>query len=155
MKRIIKDSEALSPSFLPKMKTDDAERYLVSLAGVGKKNARCILMYSFNREVFPLDTHCARILKHLGFAIPHGSLRKCEYQIQRLIPAPLRYSLHVTMVSLGTETCTSRAPKCDSRPLRRNCPTGVARVEEVLVGSTSMSPAGLPKILGYRQFVSS
>ena len=128
VERIIKDKGKLSLAFLDAMESNEAEEYLVSLPGVGKKTARCILMYSLKRPVFPLDTHCARVLKRLGFHVPDGSLRKCEDRIQNLIPPKLRYSLHVTMISLGRQTCTSRSPNCEICPLRSICPTGIARL---------------------------
>jgi endonuclease III len=114
----------LSLAPLKRMSTEQAEAYLTSLSGIGKKTARCILMYSLNRPVFPLDTHCARILKRLGFHVPNGSLRKCEDEIQTLIPPAIRYSLHVTMISLGRRICTSRNPKCEFCPLQAICPIG-------------------------------
>lgn len=129
--RIIEDNGKLSLSFLKAMKTDEAEKYLLSLPGVGKKTARCVLMYSLERPVFPLDTHCARVLKRLGFLVPDGSLRKSEDRIQNLIPPKLRYSLHVTMISLGRKTCLSRNPKCELCPLRSICPTGIGRLAKM------------------------
>ena len=114
----------LSLSQVKRMSSEEAEVYLTSLPGVGKKTARCILMYSLNRQVFPLDTHCARILKRLGFFVPNGSLRKCEDEIQNLIPADIRYSLHVTMIDLGRRICTNRNPQCRICPLQAICPTG-------------------------------
>ena len=41
---------------LRSMDDDEAEEFLVSLPGVGKKIARCVLMYSLDRKVFPVDT---------------------------------------------------------------------------------------------------
>lgn len=43
---------------LRKMSDEEAEEFLLSLPGVGKKIARCVLMYSLGRQVFPVDTHC-------------------------------------------------------------------------------------------------
>jgi endonuclease-3 len=124
VRRIHRDFGSVTLSGLKKLTSEQAESYLTSLPGVGKKTARCILMYSLGRAVFPLDTHCARILKRLGFEIPDGSLRKCEDQIQCRIPAKIRYSLHVTMISLGRNVCTSKRPQCGSCPLLSMCPTG-------------------------------
>lgn len=50
---------------LRKMSDGDAEAFLLSLPGVGKKVARCVLMYSLGRQVFPVDTHCWRIARRL------------------------------------------------------------------------------------------
>jgi endonuclease III len=124
VRRINRDHGSVSLSALKKMPSEQAENYLTTLPGVGKKTARCILMYSLGRPVFPLDTHCARILKRLGFHVPDGSLRKCEDQIQERIPPEIRYSLHVTMISLGREICISKRPMCNICPLLSICPTG-------------------------------
>jgi endonuclease-3 len=123
-RRIERDTGGVSLSGLNKLSSDQAESYLTSLPGVGKKTARCILMYSLGRSVFPLDTHCARILKRLGFHVPDGSLRKCEDRIQERIPPEIRYSLHVTMISLGREICMSKRPMCNICPLLSICLTG-------------------------------
>jgi endonuclease III len=128
VRRIKSDFGRVSLASLRQMPTADAEKYLTSLPGVGKKTARCVLMYSFGRAVFPLDTHCARILKRLGFEIPGGSLRRCEDKIQYAVPEPVRYSLHVTMISLGRTICTSINPGCDRCPLLDMCPTGRRRM---------------------------
>ena len=44
----------------------DCECFLTSLPGVGKKVARCVMLYSLDRRVFPVDEHCWRISKRLG-----------------------------------------------------------------------------------------
>jgi endonuclease III len=124
IKRIKSDNGRVSLSFLRRLDTQTAEKYLVSLPGIGKKTARCVLMYSLGREVFPLDTHCSRVLSRLGFNISEGSLRRCEDRIQDVIPPRLRHSLHVTMVSLGRHICRSSNPKCDRCPLQSLCITG-------------------------------
>jgi len=57
------------PTLAPLAHLGDAEceAFLTSLPGVGLKVARCVLMYSFRREVFPVDTHCWRISRRLGW----------------------------------------------------------------------------------------
>lgn len=122
------------PSLEPlrSMGTDEAEDFLVSLSGVGKKIARCVLMYSLGRKVFPVDTHCWRIARRLGWVRPtqkdgHCAPRDMD-RLQSKIPQELRYSLHVNMVSLGREICTVIAPKCETCPVVDWCPRiGVAR----------------------------
>ncbi|WP_459724201.1 endonuclease III domain-containing protein [Sideroxyarcus sp. TK5] len=117
---------------LRSMGDDEAEDFLVSLPGVGKKIARCVLMYSLGRNVFPVDTHCWRIARRLGWVRPtqkdgHCAPRDMD-RIQSKIPLKLRHSLHVNMVSLGREICTAIAPKCEKCPVTDWCPMiGVAR----------------------------
>jgi endonuclease III len=51
---------------LKKMSDEECERFLSSLPGVGKKVARCVMLYSLKRRVFPIDTHCWRIAKEVS-----------------------------------------------------------------------------------------
>jgi len=104
---------------------EEAEAFLTSLPGVGKKVARCVMMYSLDREVFPVDTHCWRIARRLGWIRTTTSDGHCsERDMDRLqdkIPAPLRFTLHVNFVSFGREICTATKPKCDKCPLSKVC----------------------------------
>lgn len=104
----------------------EAESFLLSLPGVGKKIARCVLMYSLNRQVFPVDTHCWRIAGRLGWVRSTQKDRHCAPRdmdrLQSKIPPELRYSLHVNMVSLGRDICIANAPRCNECPLADWCP---------------------------------
>jgi len=117
---------------LRKMSDEEAEAFLLSLPGVGKKVARCVLMYSLGRQVFPVDTHCWRIARRLGWIRPTQKDKHCAPRdmdrLQSKIPPELRYSLHVNMISLGREICTPTAPRCDECPISIWCPRiGVRR----------------------------
>lgn len=117
---------------LREMSDRDAEAFLTTLPNVGKKVARCMMMYSLDRQVFPVDTHCWRIARRLGWVRPTQKDRHCAPRdmdrLQSKIPPELRYSLHVNMVSLGREICVASAPKCNECPITAWCPKiGVAR----------------------------
>lgn len=103
------------------MSDEEAEKYLASLLGIGPKSARCVLMYSLGRKVFPVDTHNFRVLQRLGahnFPLP---IRRWHDELQQIIPQDLRYSLHVTLVSLGREICRAAKPDCEICPLSELC----------------------------------
>lgn len=117
------------------MSDEDAEAFLLLLPGVGKKTARCVLMYSLGRQVFPVDTHCWRIARRLGWVRPTQKDKHCAPRdmdrLQSRIPPELRYSLHVNMISLGREVCTPSVPRCDECPISAWCPTiGVPRIKK-------------------------
>lgn len=117
------------------MSDKEAEVFLLSLPGVGKKIARCVLMYSLDRQVFPVDTHCWRIARRLGWVRPTQKDKHCAPRdmdrLQSKIPPELRYSLHVNMISLGREICTATAPRCVECPLAAWCPRiGLPRSKE-------------------------
>jgi endonuclease III len=103
----------------------ECEAFLTSLPGVGKKVARCVMMYSLGRKVFPMDTHCWRITRRLGWVRPTSkngrpSPRDMD-RLQAKIPPDLRFSLHVNMVSLGREYCRARNPNCPECPIADYC----------------------------------
>lgn len=109
----------LSP--LKAMRNDKAEQFLTSLPGVGKKVAKCVLMYSLGRHVLPVDVHTHRVAVRLGLRAkrrPDTSQDLMEAQV----PPHLRYGFHVNAVAHGRIVCLSRKPLCDICVLRQYCP---------------------------------
>src|SRR5690606_19988842 len=74
---------------LHRMPDEEAERFLLSLPGVGPKAARCVLLYSLNRDVFPVDSHCLRIVKRLELVPENLDRKKAHDRVQELIPRRL------------------------------------------------------------------
>jgi endonuclease III len=106
------------------MSDKEAEAFLLSLPGVGPKAARCVLMYSLDREAFPVDSHCRRIMDRLGY-LPPGVDRKRDHDVlQEIVPGPIRASLHVNFVHHGKSICVSGRPRCEVCPICDLCPTG-------------------------------
>ena len=110
---------------LKRMSDNEREEFLTSLMGVGKKTARCIMMYCLGSQVFPVDLHCWRICRRLGWIRPTRPNKSCSPndmdRLQSKIPPELRFSLHVNMISLGREICTTRNPKCLICPIKQYC----------------------------------
>ncbi|MGE5572999.1 MAG: endonuclease III domain-containing protein [Bacteroidota bacterium] len=108
--------------WLDSLGDEDAEAFLTSLPGVGIKIARCIMMYSLHRKVFPVDTHVRRISYRLGWiASPHKS-RKSADLLQAMVPPDFRFSLHVNMVCHGRQVCRGSRPACSACVLEHLCP---------------------------------
>lgn len=111
---------------LRKMSEFECEKFLCSLPGVGKKVARCVMLYSLKMEVFPVDTNCWRISKRLGLIKPIIEKKFCTSKdmdlLQEMLPPKMRLSLHVNMVSLGREVCRAGQPKCSSCVILNYCP---------------------------------
>lgn len=91
-----------------------AEKFLMSLPGVGLKTARCVLMFSLGRKVFPVDTHVNRVMTRLGLVRPQRLTENSQNIIQRAVPPNLRHNLHVNLIMHGRKVCTSRNPACES-----------------------------------------
>jgi endonuclease III len=110
---------------LKKMSDDECESFLQELPGVGKKVARCVMLYSLDRQVFPVDAHCWRIADRLGWNCSGNNSgyvtdKSADY-LQNLIPPDLRFSTHVNMVSHGRKICTARNPKCSECAVKKFC----------------------------------
>jgi len=103
------------------MDDEEAERFLTSLPGVGKKVAKCVLMYSLERQVLPVDVHTHRVAVRLGLVAkrrPDTSQDLIEAQV----PPGLRYGFHVNAVAHGRAICLPRRPMCGACVLRECCP---------------------------------
>jgi len=129
---LIDDFGKLSLSSLKKLSDEELENYLCSLPGIGKKSARCIMMYSFDRAVFPVDSHCFRIIKRLGWIGKKEKYTdKVADKIQGFIPKSVRYSLHVNMVAHGRSMCHPVYPRCSVCPILQLCPFGQERTRNM------------------------
>lgn len=124
------ESDFGTPTLSPLRAMTDAEceNYLESLPGVGRKTARCVMMYSLGREVFPVDSNCWRICRRLGWVRPTRPDKSCSprdmNRVQKGVPPNLRFSLHVNFVSHGRKCCLPSHPRCDGCCIRQFCKTG-------------------------------
>lgn len=126
--RILKIFEALKATFgkvtldpVKEMTDVEAERFLTSLPGVGKKTARCVMMYSLLRKVFPVDTHVLRVCRRLGLIHPSIPWNKAHDILQEKVPPDYRYSLHVNLVRHGRTVCKAQRPNCVACVISEMC----------------------------------
>lgn len=116
------------------MSDEDAEGFLRSLPGVGPKVARCVLLYSLDRNVFPVDSNCHRVLSRVGLLPPHIHVKAGHDFLQELVPKHLRRSLHVNLVHHGRAICVPGTPRCELCPIVELCTTGRRRVSSDSLG---------------------
>lgn len=128
LSRIRESFGTVSLATLRQMSDEDAEAFLRSLPGVGPKVSRCILLYSLDRRVFPVDSNCRRTLRRVGLVPSHIDRKAAHDFLQRLVPADLRRSLHVNLVHLGREICVPVTPNCAVCPIVGLCATGRGRL---------------------------
>ena len=114
----------LALDLLRGMNDADAERFLTRLPGLSWKAARCVLLYSLRRDVFPVDGNTFRILKRSGVLTARAVYRRRTLHdaLQAGVPAARRRSLHVNLVVHGQRTCLPRSPRCPECPLLALCP---------------------------------
>lgn len=131
LNKLKSDFGRISLAPLKRLPDKEIEHYLCSLPRIGKKSARCIMLYSFDSQVFPVDAHCFRIVRRLGWIDLYARYNdKIADEVQDIIPPSLRYSLHVNMVAHGRALCRDKYPKCKGCPVFRLCPYGQKRLSK-------------------------
>ena len=101
-----------------------AERVLTRLPGLSWKGARCVLLYSLERDVFPVDGNAFRILLRTG-VLPKFAVyrrRRLHEGLQAAVPAGRRRAFHVNLVVHGQRVCRPMAPKCGTCAALDYCP---------------------------------
>lgn len=102
----------------------DAIEELVALSGIGHKTAACVLCFSFDRPVLPVDTHVHRIALRTHMVPPGTNPRRAQERLSRLTPEGGHYAFHMHLITHGRAVCRARRPRCDSCVLQELCPTG-------------------------------
>ena len=128
----------LSLDLLREMDDRAAERFLTRLPGLSWKGARCVLLYSLDRAVFPVDGNTFRILQRVGVLPPNSVYRRrgLHDALQLAVAAPHRKRFHVNLVVHGQRTCLPLRPRCDECGARSICESG-----NLLAPSASERPA--------------
>lgn len=119
-KRLVEDFGEVSLDTLFEFDTKRAQEYLMSLPGIGVKSAKCVLLYSLDRQVLPVDTHTARVAYRLGLVSSNQPLA-VDKQLPVVVPPNLRFDFHVNAVVHGRAICKARAPSCDNCVLYSLC----------------------------------
>jgi endonuclease III len=121
-KKIIAKFGQLSLNQMYNWNTKKIFKFLTSLSGIGPKSAYCIMMYSLNKEVFPVDTHVHSICERMGFIDNNLDHDQAQKVLSELFPKRLRYSLHVNMVAHGRKICRRQGrPLCERCNLSKFC----------------------------------
>jgi len=120
LNRIVQTRGRLDLEFLNDLAPPDALRWLLELPGVGSKTAGIVLLFSFDRPVFPADTHIRRVMSRMGLVPERGDPHP---RLNQLLPADplLMQRLHLLTIRLGRETCRPKKPDCDRCPLQSQC----------------------------------
>jgi len=122
LERIAAERGKLDLSFLGELPLDEALSWLLSFPGVGRKTAGIVLLFSFDKPYFPVDTHIARVTRRLGLV---GPREEPHSRMNAILPKDPRFmrQLHLHLIHLGRELCRSRRPECASCPLTDLCPS--------------------------------
>ena len=101
----------------------DAQRYLCSLPGVGRKTAACVLLFALGMRDVPVDTHVARVGTRLALFRRGASFEELHDTMLAITPPGEELELHLNLLRHGRRTCHARRPVCGACALRRMCPS--------------------------------
>jgi endonuclease III len=94
---------------------------LLSLPGVGRKTANCVLVYGFGISAIPVDTHVHRISNRLGW-VRTRKPEETEAALVRCLPKRYWLDINELFVLFGRELCRPVGPLCQECALTR-CPS--------------------------------
>lgn len=121
LRRIEEERGELSLDFLNDMSVEEAQEWLTDLHGVGPKTASIVLLFSFGRPAFPVDTHVHRVSGRLGLIGPKVTADKAHQILENMGDPDTYYAMHLNLIRHGREICTARNPKCEQCPLKEHC----------------------------------
>jgi len=94
---------------------------LLSLPGVGRKTANCVLVYAFKKPAMPVDVHVHRISNRLGL-VETKTPEQTEQALMLAVPKENWLELNHLMVRYGQKICLPRNPRCLECKLHSKCP---------------------------------
>jgi len=120
----LRDLDRLDLEWLGGLPADEAMRWLVALPGVGPKTASCVLLFSLDVPVMPVDTHIHRIALRVGL-VPAGTTADAAHALlTEMTPPDRMLEAHLLLIKHGRTTCTARRPRCEECVLLDLCDYG-------------------------------
>lgn len=94
---------------------------LLTLPGVGRKTANCVLGNAFGVPGVVCDTHVIRLSRRLGLS-PNSDPVKLEFDLAEIIPRKNWLLFSDLLIFHGRNICKARKPDCVNCPIAKYCP---------------------------------
>ena len=120
LKSLKKNHKKVSLNHIKNNSDEEILEELTSYNGVGVKTASCVLLFSLDRNICPVDTHVHRTLNRIGI-VKTNNPEKTFYNILDKIPDKIAHSFHTNLIRLGREICKPANPICAVCPLLKMC----------------------------------
>ncbi|OHB62001.1 MAG: endonuclease III [Planctomycetes bacterium RBG_13_60_9] len=102
-------------------KVPDTMDELVTLPGVGRKTANCVLGNAFGRPAIMCDTHVIRLSRRLQLS-ENSDPVKLEFDLADIVPKKDWTLFSHLLILHGRNICIARKPKCPVCPIAEHCP---------------------------------
>jgi endonuclease-3 len=99
---------------------------LTALRGVARKTANVVLGTAYGIPGIAVDTHMTRVNQRLRLTESDDPVQ-IERDLMALVPEPEWTAYTHRVIHHGRVCCTARAPRCETCPLRRDCPWPTSR----------------------------
>jgi endonuclease-3 len=93
---------------------------LLTLPGVGRKTANCVLVYGFKKPAIPVDVHVHRISNRIGI-VNTKMPEETEIVLRKSIERKYWTRVNETFVTFGQNICLPKNPKCNVCHLTKLC----------------------------------
>jgi endonuclease-3 len=94
---------------------------LVTLPGVGRKTANCVIGNAYGRPAIMCDTHVIRLSRRLQLS-PNSDPVKLEFDLADIVPKDEWTLFCHLLITHGRAVCKARKPDCPACPIAKHCP---------------------------------
>jgi len=95
---------------------------LLTLPGVGRKTANCVLGDAFGIPGITCDTHVIRLSRRLGLS-ENSDPVKLEFDLAEIVPKKNWTLFSHLVITHGRNICNARKPNCPECPIAKHCPS--------------------------------
>jgi len=95
---------------------------LLTLPGVGRKTANCVLGDAFGIPGITCDTHVIRLSRRLGLS-ENSDPVKLEFDLAEIVPKKNWTLFSHLLIYHGRNICKARKPSCPDCPIAKYCPS--------------------------------
>ncbi len=123
MRQITEERGNLNLDFLCDLPVDESAAWLNRFEGVGPKTTACVLLFSCQQPVLPVDVHVHRVSGRLGLIGKKVSADAAHDLLQALLPQNTRviYNFHKGLLRHGQRICVFERPRCNKCPITDLC----------------------------------
>jgi len=129
---LIKSNGKISLNHIKKLKNEKILNELTSYNGIGIKTASCVLLFSLDRNICPVDTHVHRTLNRIGL-VNTSTPEKTFNSLSGNLPPKTAHQFHTNLIRLGREICKAQKPLCFICPIKKKCAFPDKNLEKVTI----------------------
>jgi len=123
MRQITAERGNLNLNFLCELPVEEAAAWLNRFEGIGPKTTACVLLFSCELPLLPVDVHVGRVSQRLGLIGKKVTNEAAHNLLQALLPNDSRaiYNFHKGLLRHGQRICVFERPRCNKCILTDIC----------------------------------